>query len=283
MERFSDRLGITKPPVQQVDSMNDALRHSLWNLLLVMFDTRDPLNERWTGVARSLAISFFKVPADEVPRQWYDCRDWVKKRYYGLEWFEVYNFIQHLSPHVYRLSSGRLDEGQYIASINTVLARENAGYRFVASHLVPITNSAETQAIEEARAKASASGLDAVRVHIDAALHALAQKPNPDHRNAVKEAISAVESAAKLVGKTDGQGLDGPLGELAEKIGMHPAFKKGVSTLYGWTSDAGIRHALVDPSKIDAADARFMVIACSAFVHFLIEKAERAGLLKVGP
>jgi hypothetical protein len=118
---------------------------------------------------------------------------------------------------------------------------------------------------------------------MNVALHALAQKPNPDSRNAVKEAMSAVESVAKLVGKTNGRGLDGPLGELAEKTGMHPAFTKGLTALYGWTSDGdGIRHALLDPSKVDAPDARFMVIACSAFVHFLIEKAERAGLLKAG-
>jgi hypothetical protein len=39
-------------------------------------------------------------------------------------------------------------------------------------------------------------------------------------------------------------------------------------------------HALNRTDGVDEAEARFMVVTCSAFVNFLIVRAEAAGLLK---
>jgi hypothetical protein len=59
---------------------------------------------------------------------------------------------------------------------------------------------------------------------------------------------------------------------------MVEAFRK----LYGYTSDEkGIRHSLLEEAaKVHAEDARFMIVACSAFVNLLFVKADKAGLLK---
>jgi hypothetical protein len=55
---------------------------------------------------------------------------------------------------------------------------------------------------------------------------------------------------------------------------MHPALNRSLSALYGYTSDAnGIRHALLDESSLDFVDAKFMLVACAAFVNYLIGKA----------
>ncbi len=54
---------------------------------------------------------------------------------------------------------------------------------------------------------------------------------------------------------------------------LHGAFKAGLSSLYGYTSDAaGIRHAILEESKLTFSDAKFMLVICSAFVNFLITK-----------
>jgi hypothetical protein len=43
--------------------------------------------------------------------------------------------------------------------------------------------------------------------------------------------------------------------------------------IYGYSSDeGGIRHALTGVSNIDHADAKFMIVSCSAFCNFMIEK-----------
>jgi len=63
------------------------------------------------------------------------------------------------------------------------------------------------------------------------------------------------------------------------KIEIHQALEKSFSNLYGYTSDAdGIRHALLEDPNLDFEDAKFMLVSCSAFVSYLIEKAAKAGI-----
>lgn len=48
---------------------------------------------------------------------------------------------------------------------------------------------------------------------------------------------------------------------------MPPAFSKKFGVLHGYTIDAsGIRHALTDGATVTYSDAKFMLVACSAFV-----------------
>jgi len=59
-------------------------------------------------------------------------------------------------------------------------------------------------------------------------------------------------------------------------VEIHPAFEGALEKMYGYTSDAqGIRHALLDESTLDSADALFMLVSCSAFVNYL--KGKSAG------
>jgi len=45
------------------------------------------------------------------------------------------------------------------------------------------------------------------------------------------------------------------------------------------TSDAdGIRHALLDESKLGYDEAKFMLVSCSAFVNYLLSKTSEAGI-----
>ena len=47
-----------------------------------------------------------------------------------------------------------------------------------------------------------------------------------------------------------------------------------MNKLYGYTSDeGGIRHSLLEQSSIDEAEAKFMIVACSAFVNFCIQRS----------
>jgi hypothetical protein len=60
---------------------------------------------------------------------------------------------------------------------------------------------------------------------------------------------------------------------------LHADLKDAFKKLYGYTSGAqGIRHGLVGKANLDVEDARFMLIACSAFINYLATKAEKAGI-----
>ncbi len=46
-----------------------------------------------------------------------------------------------------------------------------------------------------------------------------------------------------------------------------------MSNLYGYTSDKeGVRHALIANDGTDLLDAKFMLVACAAFINFVIGK-----------
>ena len=60
---------------------------------------------------------------------------------------------------------------------------------------------------------------------------------------------------------------------------LHPALEKSFKQLYGYTSDSdGIRHALMDIYNCDFEDAKYMIVSSSAFVNYLIVKADKACL-----
>lgn len=49
----------------------------------------------------------------------------------------------------------------------------------------------------------------------------------------------------------------------------------GFNNLYGYTSDeSGIRHGGINFIDSPAEDARYMLVSCSAFINYLIEKYE---------
>ncbi|WGS63939.1 hypothetical protein [Marinitoga aeolica] len=53
--------------------------------------------------------------------------------------------------------------------------------------------------------------------------------------------------------------------------------------LYGYTSDEkGIRHALLEgeSTNISFDEAKFMLVSCSAYVNYLIEKVSKIGLIE---
>ena len=66
---------------------------------------------------------------------------------------------------------------------------------------------------------------------------------------------------------------------LTDKIELHTALQQAFKKLYGYTSDAdGIRHALLEEASLDFEDAKFMLVACSAFVNYLKIKASKVGI-----
>jgi len=107
----------------------------------------------------------------------------------------------------------------------------------------------------------------------------LGDRQNPDYRNSLKEAISAVESISQVISGDPGATLGSALKALEKQALIHPALKSSLSALYGYTSDAnGIRHAMLEEPTLTFTDAKFMLVACTAFVNYLVGKASEGGM-----
>ena len=276
MKRFSERIGITKPPMIQDYGINTELRNSLWNVMLTWLENEQ--FRRSGGVERlrnRLVVEFFKLPLDEMCN--YTAEVWIKKQFYSLKWHGVYDFVEFLVQNEECSKLLRQEE------LNKILERENSGYRLINGRFVQVINEQEIKAIEEATEKATQFGIEGAKKHLDTALSLLAKKPEPDYRNSIKESISAVESLAVILSGKNKCDFVPALEELSEKIPLHGALKEGFKKLYGYTSDEdGIRHAMLEDANVGYDEAKFMLVSCSAFVNFLFSKAQKAGLLKEG-
>ena len=183
-------------------------------------------------------------------------------------WYEIYDFVEFVA------TNGPSESRQiFIEMANTYLERENSAYRFVNGQIAEITSAEE---IDEVEGAVSGAGMyQGVQTHLRAALALLADRTNPDYRNSIKESISAVESLAKQLAGSEAGTLGAALSTLEKRKKLHPAMKSAFSSLYGFTSDGeGIRHALLEVSTLTQADARFMLVCCSAFINYSMAVVE---------
>lgn len=267
---FSERIGL-KPirQVLQVHAMDEALRASLWNALhLRVWGVPEFMWSRYGGIgwiksfSRQLWFEYYKRPIDEIPSHPNTILETIKRGFFGGRWNEVYDFLEAVL--------GILKNGTLEVDLNAVLNRELAGYRLIDGHFVEITDPQEIAALEEAL---SSDVYRPVSEHLARALQLLGDREQPDYRNSIKESISAVESMAKIVTKNDGATLGDALRVLEKNDEIHPALRNGMSNLYGYTNDAdGIRHAMLEQPNLTAADAKYFLISCTAFVNYLKSK-----------
>lgn len=282
--KFSERLGIN--PVEkavQRESMDDALRNTLWSLLSGFYwDKFDKPRSDSTGYSRldyinrsnlgplfqSLWLHFFKQPLDTIPSKFYDRNggyEHLRKFFFEAEWYEVYDFVEFVKDNALENQSDKFEK-----TCNLYLERETAAYRFIDGKLVEITAAEEIDEIENALA--DSVPYYGVREHISSALQLLSDRESPDYRNSIKESISAVESLCNAIDEEKSSALGAALSLLEKRGLLHPALKKGFSAIYGYTSNAnGIRHGLIDGDReVTSAEARFMVVSCSAFINYVI-------------
>jgi hypothetical protein len=271
MARFSDRIGVTKSPSLVREGMPPELRTALWNLLHVhVFDAiRGEYDGRWLHIARSFYL-FNHLPLNNLTAHWATERNTFLQWWFNRDrlWWELYNTIDHLAP----LIAGTYEPDVY-HSLNETLEAEGSPFRFIDRELTEITDENEMAAVSEALSRPPR--FSGARAHLIAALRFLGQRPEPDYRNSISESISAVESTLKVVTGLKDADLSEALKEFAKTHPVHRALVKGLNSLYGYTSNEhGIRHALIEgDANVGFAEAKFMAVACAAFVNFLIAKS----------
>jgi hypothetical protein len=223
-------------------------------------------------------MNFVKIPIDSINTR--DQYKILRKYYFDLPWNRVYDFVEFIinfDDEDAWLGISGLDD-----VFNFVLKRESSAYRIIDKKIVPITSETEIREIDEAITNTSnVSRLTSVNIHLKASLDRLKDRNSPDYRNSIKESISAVEALCKIIASAPNATLGDALKRLSFKnIGIHNALRNAFERLYGYTNDAqGIRHALTEEPSLDVEDARFMLVSCSAFINYLISKANKAEII----
>lgn len=284
---FSQRKGLKPSKIIQLDYVDDELRFGLWDafysqivLKVEYMQTLESAFERYPRLSNSSLRKLFeefwhtllKRPIDNLPDRLDLAVERIREYYFGCKWNEVYDFIEFTAWNCPDDLSNK-----FVRYCNNVLIRENSAYRFVGFRITEVTSQIEIDEIEKAMQKSKP--FYGVQTHLDSALILLSDKKNPDYRNSIKESISAIEALVKKIIGNNKASLSDALKVFDEINQMHPAFKKSISSLYGYTSDAnGIRHAILDETNLNISDAKFMLVACSAFINYIIEKSFELGI-----
>ncbi|PZE89347.1 hypothetical protein DEJ00_11430 [Curtobacterium sp. MCLR17_039] len=279
---FAERMGFTSPrSVTQTDALDTETRTELWNTVYVIRGlTRQDVMAYDVDTAITAAIWawYFKNARDEQPR---DEKVWgrVKSAIMDGEWFEALDCIEAYGKYLHRFSNQFTYQvpDAFDDLLNAALERYLVGYRLIERELVPLSDDMSVAAVTDALDLTVQ--LTGARNHLLRATELLADRQTPDYPNTIKEAISAVES---VVATVTGEGtLGAGLRKLkAAGIELHPALESAWSKMYGWTSDAqGIRHAAIDQADADQSLAKYMLVACSAFVSYVMEAGRKSELI----
>ena len=189
------------------------------------------------------------------------------------EWYRKMDFIE---KSISRLRKMRVNDMKYIEIvekfiklINSTFKRLNYAFRIIDDQITEITDEEEIKAIELALRHTPS-----VKLHLSSALKHLMNRPEADYRNSIKESISAVEAICREI--TSKNTLGDALKELNKTgINIPNSLKSGFEKLYVYTNDChtGIRHALMDDLESPTfAEAKFMLVSCSAFINYIQEK-----------
>jgi len=280
--RFSQRTGKRKVKIElEKECLSPELKNSLWTLVIELVinskekDTDRYGREKWSPRSkffRSVWIHFFKRPIDNLPINYGNyngqvsysgAQSEIREWYYEADWDFVLDFVEFCVNY---------DNNEYAHHFNDFLKTEMSAYRFVDDNLVEINSKEEIIEIESAIK--NSDKFNSVKTHLKRAVELYADKKNPDYRNSIKESISAVESLSKIIVQDDKTTLGQALKVIEKKHEIPKSLKSAFSSLYGYTSDeGGIRHSLLEKdAKVDLEESRFMLIACSAFVNYLISK-----------
>lgn len=283
---FSDRMQIQPLNTEiQLKEFDNRTRTAIANLVVNWYEMTK-LQDYVGFISVSVIENVYNEFVSEQIKQMikYDQPKFIEKYIYlpimDGSYDDILSFVEYfanlLTSIHHQIHENDWSHGNYMSkefnfeqSINELFEKEYVGYRMVDGIMVPISDDIEINEIKETLD----SDYEGCHSHITKALGFLSDRENPDYKNCIKESISAVENICQiLVGDTNAT-----LGKALKKlesngIYIHKSMEEAFSKLYGYASDeGGIRHAEgMFESDVSFEDAKFMLVACSAFINYLI-------------
>ena len=282
--KFSQRIGKSATTKNlQLESIDTDLLNGLWNIVKIFI--LDNISTRGTyggdgdfpEFTEGLWHSHYKLPVDTRPPYNSGQIAFIRGRFFQEPWYETYDFIEYLA----HLRLDGVNTFDYVTAINIILEKEFSAYRFIDSKISPISNKIEIEEIEKGIDLSNAyTSLRGANIHLTNALDKLSDRVSPDYRNSIKESISAVETACRIL--TGENTLGKALNMLETKgIKIDDQFKSAFDKLYAATNNkqSGIRHAIIEEHKNpDFDDAKFMLVVCSSFINLLVGRCKTLGI-----
>ncbi|SFO05631.1 hypothetical protein SAMN05421741_11860 [Paenimyroides ummariense] len=284
--KFSERMGFKEPRnTIQTESVDLELKNELWNVLYLQYLDEPKKNYQFLDECRLehyklftlLWLYYFKNKIDNQSINIEHNIQNINSHLYSKfdRWYYIYDIIEFIFANFEIPDEfDNLEHRKYTTELlNDALESNLSGYRFINGLFSPITNEQEIEAIEEA--VINTDEYNTVSSHLNKALELLSDKKAPDFSNSIKESISAIESYFKVFFKDPNISFGNSLNNLEHNHGLDKQIKESILRIYGYSNNTGaIRHGLKPgdtTDKIKLAEAKYMLVTCSAFINYLKE------------
>lgn len=270
---FSQRYGYTKPSNVIIrEDLSGAILNAVSNAFIELYN-KDGFSSdfRWE-MNRDFARYFLNMRLENIdkhaPYYMYFINDekaiWYK-RIDAIEWIMAYHRRQLCySIFDWKHANNQSALNKFIEKMNWEFKRLNYAYRIINDVFIETTSESELSAINETLESADSD----VITHLSECLKLMSpSNPQISTRNAIKEAISAVEVIARKV--TNTKTLDDAFKKFSH---LHPQIKSSMSSLYQYTNqpNTGIRHAWMNQQEEPTIDeAIFVLVTGCAFINYL--------------
>lgn len=287
---FSDRHGINPLNTQmQFKDFDEHTRTAMLNTLhdiLQMVDKESYAytmgHDRWPVFYLDIATNVYNQETDKLENfDEFDLENIVKGYIRRTILFDTYDSVLTLIEYILNYTADNFgnrqpqfdgetiyyfDEKKYM---NKLFEKEYVGYRFIDDCIVPITDDTEIKEIEETLD----TKIQTSKKHIEKALGFLSDREKPDYKNSVKESISAIEAACKVILGNDSVDLSNAIKKLKDKgIELHPALLQAIDKLYAYAGDkGGVRHSEKSvESNVTFEEAKLILVTSCALSNYLI-------------
>lgn len=271
---FSQRYGLAPvPTMPSVDEVSQDLQTDLLNAVLSACAGSDLALRIWTEfLHRSITEAPKTISGTRVTYRFVDVINMAKVQFRNSPGWWIYDLLEFICCG--RISSSMSDELR--AQVNQALERDFTAVRMIDDLITPITDEQQRETIEIAMQ----APLAGVRTQLHNSLDLMSDRGDPKYGDSIKNSIGAVETLCRKITGDDKATLGQALRRLKDaKILLHPSLGRAFQQLYGYASDeSGVRHALMDEDRLEVEDARYMLVTCSAFINYLMVKADKASV-----
>ena len=249
------------------NNLYDEVRHSLTSFSYYASCITLP---PWHDILHDLHAYFFNFELDRWDNDFKVFVENYKDFIYTSEFNKIFDLLQYIMRHP-ECPPGFIDK---VAETFNQYHLAYAVCKEPPVTIFPATTKTEGKTILETLKQLRDNGLLGAETHLRNASDFINQGKYAD---SIHESINSVESVARILDPNSSNSLDKALKALQEKKNLHPALKKGLQALYGYTSDEkGIRHPLIDEKRANVGmdEAVFMLGACASFSSYLLRKCK---------
>lgn len=271
---FSQRTGIRPiPPQLKSGEVSSEFRRLMSYYISLEIDRESMsgyggsyFEGKWKRVAQDIHVKFLKLQIADYKNDAYLFERLLQTVVSKSTFDQLFDFLEFL------LQSPGCSK-QLKSDISEVFVEAQAVYRvFDGNYIGAIGVEEQAVAFENALNSAEQQNATAARRQLIEAAIAIR---NSKWSDSVRNSIHAVEAmAVRLAPNTNTLGA--ALKVLERQNHLNGSLKSAFDKLYGYScTEEGVRHALVfdDESKVDEADALFMLGACASFVSYLLARS----------